>query len=82
MHSILGFRCFPSIVKLCFRHSKEVFRCDSSFEHSKHMSVILVYYRNCYVCCNLFVVQSRCAWCVCLLSTVVKNKSKDERRSN
>ena len=22
----LGFACFPSIVKLCFRHSKEVFR--------------------------------------------------------
>ena len=24
MHPILGFSCFPSIVKLCFRHSKEV----------------------------------------------------------
>ena len=26
MHPNLGFGCFPSIVKLCFRHSKEVFR--------------------------------------------------------
>ena len=26
MHSNLGFGCFPSIVKLCFIHSKEVFR--------------------------------------------------------
>ena len=42
MHPNLGFGCFPSIVKLCFRHSKEVFRCDSSFEHPKHMSVIFV----------------------------------------
>ena len=26
MHPNLGFGCFYSIVKLCFRHSKEVFR--------------------------------------------------------
>ena len=25
-HPNLGFGCFPSIVKLCFMHSKEVFR--------------------------------------------------------
>ena len=24
-HPNLGFGCYPSIVKLCFRHSKEVF---------------------------------------------------------
>ena len=50
-HSNLGFGCFPSIIKLCFRHSKEMFRWDGSFEHPKHMSVIFVYYRNCYFCC-------------------------------
>ena len=33
MHPNLGFGCFPSIVKLCFRHLKEVFWCNSSFEH-------------------------------------------------
>ena len=53
MHPNLGFGCFPSVVKLCFRHSKEVFRWDGSFEHPKHMSVIFVYYRNCNFCCNL-----------------------------
>ena len=42
MHPDLGFGCFSSFVKLCFRHSKEVFRCNSSFEHPKHMSVIFV----------------------------------------
>ena len=52
MHPNLGFGCFPSIVKLFFRHSKEVFRCESSFEHPIHMSVIFVYRRNCYFCCN------------------------------
>ena len=55
MHPNLSFGCFPSIAKLCFRHSKEVFRCYSSFEHPKHMSVIFVYYRNCYFCCNVSV---------------------------
>ena len=53
MHPDLDFGCFPSIVKLCFRHSKEVFRSEGSFEHPKHMSVIFVYYRNRYFCCNL-----------------------------
>ena len=67
MHPNLGFGCLTSIVKLCFRHLKEVFRCDSSFEHPKHMSVKLVNYRNCYFCCNLLVVQSWCACCVRLL---------------
>ena len=51
-HPNLGFGCFPSIVTLCFRHSKEIFRRNSSFEHPKHMSVIFVYYRNCYFCCT------------------------------
>ena len=50
--TVLGFGCFRSIVKQCFRHLKEMFRCDSSFEHPKHMSVIFVYYRNCYFCCT------------------------------
>ena len=67
MHQNLGFGCLPSIVKLCFRHSKEVFRCDSSFEHPEHMSVIFVYYQNCFFCCNLLVVHIRCAWYVRLL---------------
>ena len=72
MHPNLGVGCFPSIVKLCFRHSKEVFRCDSSFEHPKHMSVIFVYYRNCYFCCNLLV---------CLACSLIVNTGQEYQRN-
>ena len=53
MHPNLGFGCCPLIVKLWFKHSKEVFQWDGSFKHPKHMSVIFVYYRNCCFCHNL-----------------------------
>ena len=52
MHPNLGFGCFPSIVKLCFRHSK-CFDETVLLSTQKNMSVIFVYYRNCYFCCNL-----------------------------
>ena len=50
----LGFCYFHSTRKLCFRHSKELFPWDSSFEHLKSMSLKFVIYRNCYFCYNPF----------------------------
>ena len=44
--SNLGFDCFHSIGKLCFRHSKEMVQWDSSFEHPKYKSVKFVLYQN------------------------------------
>ena len=67
-HPNLGLGCFPLIEKLCLRHLKEVFRRDSSFEHPKDMSVMFVYYRNCYFGCNLWLYKSWCAWCVRLIN--------------
>ena len=54
MHPNLGFGCYPSILKLFFRHSKKCFDERVLLSTQKHMSVIFVYYRNCYFCCNLF----------------------------